>query len=63
MVQLDEQYRSETGQVYTIELLLPVLLAQILGGKAPSIPIEDESMYDKNARGLRATFKRILRRR
>ena len=45
----------ETGQVYTIE---PTAGPASVGSKASAvpIPIEDESMYDKNARGLRATF-------
>lgn len=45
----------ETGQVYTIE---PTAGPASVDSKASSvpIPIEDESMYDKNARGLRATF-------
>lgn len=44
-----------TGQVYTIE---PTAGPASVDAKASSvpIPIEDESMYDKNARGLRATF-------
>lgn len=45
----------ETGQVYTIE---PTAGPASVDSKASAvpIPIEDESMYDKNARGLRATF-------
>ena len=45
----------ETGQVYTIE---PTAGPASVDSKASSVPIpvEDESMYDKNARGLRATF-------
>lgn len=45
----------ETGQVYTIE---PTTGPASVDSKASAvpIPIEDESMYDKNARGLRATF-------
>ena len=45
----------ETGQVYTIE---PTAGPASIDSKASAvpIPIEDESMYDKNARGLRATF-------
>ena len=45
----------ETGQVYTIE---PTVGPASVDSKASAvpIPIEDESMYDKNARGLRATF-------
>lgn len=44
-----------TGQVYTIE---PTAGPASVDAKASSvpIPIEDETMYDKNARGLRATF-------
>lgn len=44
-----------TGQVYTIE---PTAGPAAVDAKASSvpIPIEDETMYDKNARGLRATF-------
>ena len=44
-----------TGQVYTIE---PTAGPASVDTKASSvpIPIEDETMYDKNARGLRATF-------
>lgn len=45
----------ETGQVYTIE---PTAGPASVDSKASAvpIPIEDESMYEKNARGLRATF-------
>ena len=45
----------ETGQVYTIE---PTAGPASVDSKASAVPIpvEDESMYDKNARGLRATF-------
>lgn len=45
----------ETGQVYTIE---PTAGPASVDSKASAvpIPIEDESMYDKNARSLRATF-------
>ena len=45
----------ETGQVYTIE---PTAGPASMDSKASAVPIpvEDESMYDKNARGLRATF-------
>lgn len=45
----------ETGQVYTIE---PTAGPASVDSKASSVPIpvEDESMYDKNARSLRATF-------
>ena len=45
----------ETGLVYTIE---PTAGPASVDSKASAvpIPIEDESMYDKNARGLRATF-------
>ena len=45
----------ETGQVYTIE---PTTGPASVDSKASAVPIpvEDESMYDKNARGLRATF-------
>lgn len=45
----------ETGQVYTIE---PTAGPASVGSKASAvpIPIEDESMYEKNARSLRATF-------
>lgn len=45
----------ETGQVYTIE---PAAGPASVDSKASAvpIPIEDESMYDKNARSLRATF-------
>ena len=45
----------ETGQVYTIE---PTAGPASVDSKASAvpIPIEDEGMYDKNARGLRATF-------
>lgn len=45
----------ETGQVYTIE---PTASPASVDSKASAVPIpvEDESMYDKNARGLRATF-------
>lgn len=45
----------ETGQVYTIE---PTTSPASVDSKASAVPIpvEDESMYDKNARGLRATF-------
>lgn len=45
----------ETGQVYTIE---PTAGPASVDSKASAvpIPIEDESMYDKNARGLRATL-------
>ena len=45
----------ETGQVYTIE---PTAGPASFDSKASAVPfpIEDESMYDKNARGLRATF-------
>lgn len=45
----------ETGQVYTIE---PTAGPASVDSKASAvpIPIEDESMYDKNVRGLRATF-------
>lgn len=44
-----------TGEVYTIE---PTAGPASVDAKASSvpIPIEDETMYDKNARGLRATF-------
>ena len=44
----------ETGQVYTIE---PTAGPASVDSKASAVPIpvEDESMYDKNARGLRAT--------
>lgn len=44
-----------TGEVYTIE---PAAGPASVDAKASSvpIPIEDETMYDKNARGLRATF-------
>ena len=44
-----------TGEVYTIE---PTASPASVDAKASSvpIPIEDETMYDKNARGLRATF-------
>lgn len=45
----------ETGQVYTIE---PTAGPASVDSKASAvpIPIEDESMYEKNARSLRATF-------
>lgn len=45
----------ETGQVYTIE---PTAGPASVDSKASAVPIpvEDESMYDKNARSLRATF-------
>lgn len=45
----------ETGQVYTIE---PTAGPASVDSKASAVPIpvEDETMYDKNARGLRATF-------
>ena len=45
----------ETGQVYTIE---PTAGPASVDSKASSVPIpvEDESMYEKNARSLRATF-------
>lgn len=45
----------ETGQVYTIE---PTAGPASVDSKASAVPIpvEDESMYEKNARGLRATF-------
>lgn len=44
-----------TGEVYTIE---PTAGPASVDAKASSvpIPIEDETMYDKNARGLRAIF-------
>lgn len=44
-----------TGEVYAIE---PTAGPASVDAKASSvpIPIEDETMYDKNARGLRATF-------
>lgn len=44
-----------TGEVYTID---PTAGPASVDAKASSvpIPIEDETMYDKNARGLRATF-------
>lgn len=44
-----------TGEVYTTE---PTAGPASVDAKASSvpIPIEDETMYDKNARGLRATF-------
>lgn len=44
-----------TSEVYTIE---PTAGPASVDAKASSvpIPIEDETMYDKNARGLRATF-------
>lgn len=45
----------ETGQVYTIEPTAGPASADSKASAVP-IPIEDESMYDKNARGLRATF-------
>ena len=45
----------ETGQVYTIEPTAGPASVDSKAGAVP-IPIEDESMYDKNARGLRATF-------
>lgn len=45
----------ETGQVYTIE---PTAGPASVDSKASAVPIpvEDETMYEKNARGLRATF-------
>lgn len=45
----------ETGQVYTIE---PTAGPASVDSKASAVPIpvEDESMYEKNARSLRATF-------
>lgn len=45
----------ETGQVYTIE---PTAGPASVDSKASAvpIPIEDENMYEKNARSLRATF-------
>ncbi|ATF63818.1 transcriptional initiation protein Tat [Rothia mucilaginosa] len=45
----------ETGQVYTIE---PTAGPASVDSKASAvpIPIEDETMYEKNARSLRATF-------
>ena len=45
----------ETGQVYTIE---PTAGPASIDSKASAvpIPIEDETMYEKNARSLRATF-------
>lgn len=45
----------ETGQVYTVE---PTAGPASVDSKASAvpIPIEDESMYEKNARSLRATF-------
>ena len=45
----------ETGQVYTIEPTAGPASTDSKASAVP-IPIEDESMYDKNARGLRATF-------
>lgn len=45
----------ETGQVYTIEPTAGPASADSKASAVP-IPIEDESMYDKNARSLRATF-------
>ena len=45
----------ETGQVYTIEPTAGPASGDSKASAVP-IPIEDESMYDKNARGLRATF-------
>ena len=45
----------ETGQVYTIEPTAGPASADFKASAVP-IPVEDESMYDKNARGLRATF-------
>ena len=45
----------ETGQVYTIEPTTGPASTDSKASAVP-IPIEDESMYDKNARGLRATF-------
>ena len=45
----------ETGQVYTIE---PTAGPASVDSKASAVPIpvEDETMYEKNARSLRATF-------
>lgn len=45
----------ETGQVYTIE---PTASPASVDSKASAVPIpvEDESMYEKNARSLRTTF-------
>ena len=45
----------ETGQVYTIE---PTAGPASVDSKASAVPIpvEDESMYEKNARSLRTTF-------
>lgn len=45
----------ETGQVYTIE---PTASPASVDSKASAVPIpvEDETMYEKNARSLRATF-------
>ena len=52
----------ETGQVYTIELRLPARQALILRRVPCPSRLRDESMYEKNARGLRATFAYLRQR-